>query len=126
MSQPMYRPVADGEILNSNGLLVEAADPDGWLLRFGEGGPTIWFPDGVRLCEVVANPDPLAIPVAVSSIIRGVLGATIARIEREAKQACPVGEGRAIYNGDQWTMEQCQAALAWLDAQVKESEGIAD
>lgn len=53
MTQPIYRPVADGEILNSNGLFIEAGQSGGWLLHFGKGGPSVWFPDAVRLCEAV-------------------------------------------------------------------------
>jgi hypothetical protein len=48
--------VPDGEILNSNGLYIEAAG-GGWLLRFDKNGPSIWFPDIVRLCRHLAGAD---------------------------------------------------------------------
>lgn len=74
-----YQPVPDGEILNSNGLYIEADVSGGWLLRFGRNGASIWFPGSVRLCTLMPAPvvQGVGVPVDVRVTLEYVLNCAL-------------------------------------------------
>lgn len=115
----VYKPIPDGLIPDSNGLFIQNDQPGGWLLRFGEGGASIWFPSVARLCRLVTQPDAPAGASVPSEEVRATLRSALRLLDIDLM----TNHTYIPEHLDKFA--RLHAALNWLD-EIEAERGVTD